>query len=286
MGQMEQWEAWSQANSSTPSLLRAAVLHAWLEHIHPFADGNGRTGRAITNLELVRGGYPPIIIRGKDRDQYLDALGRADEGDLAEFIDLVAGRMEDALRDLERSAQRRQGYDVQRQKFLQAQTNRLAVWNAGVHLLFTAIKSNLSEGLSGRGEVEMREYDQLSVDDFVDLCEGKSVRLSWAFKIRCRVSGMPVVERLAWAGVMAGPLRERLSNESGRPVLLWSMPNPDRYPPWVRADGTSPGGEQMTIYHDRWLVVREGRLLEFSPSDLAWKIAEDILGETIPSSSL
>jgi Fic family protein len=285
MGQMEQWEAWSHANVATPALLRAAVLHAWLEHIHPFVDGNGRTGRAITNLELVRAGYPPIIIRRKDRDQYLDALGRADEGDLGEFIDLAAGRMEDALRDLERSAQRKQGYDVQRQKFLQAQANRLAIWNAGVHLLFTGIHSNLAESLSGRGEIEMREYDQLSVDDFIDLCEGRTVRLSWAFKIRCRVPGMPAVERLAWAGALGDLLRERLSNEPGRPALLWSVPNPDRYPPWIRA-GEAPGGEQMTIHQDRWLVVRDGRVLEFLPSELAVKIAEDILEETIPKSTL
>ncbi len=104
MDQMEQWQAWSRANAAAPPLLRASVLHAWLEHIHPFTDGNGRTGRAITNLELVRAGYPPVIIRRKDRDPYLDALGRADEGDLGAFVDIVAGRTEDALRDLEPSA--------------------------------------------------------------------------------------------------------------------------------------------------------------------------------------
>ena len=86
MAAMEHWESWSTRNSNAPPILRAAVLHAWLEHIHPFIDGNGRTGRAITNLELVRAGYPPIIIRRKDRDQYLDALARADNADLGPFL--------------------------------------------------------------------------------------------------------------------------------------------------------------------------------------------------------
>src|SRR5690606_33418026 len=104
MSQMEQWEQWSRNSVMVPTLLRATLLHAWLEHIHPFIDGNGRTGRAITNLEFVRAGYPPIIIRRKDRDTYLDALARADNGDLAALVDLFAARLDDALRDLERAA--------------------------------------------------------------------------------------------------------------------------------------------------------------------------------------
>lgn len=287
MDQMEQWQAWSQGNTNAPTLLRATVLHAWLEHIHPFMDGNGRTGRAIMNLELVRAGYPPIIIRRKDRDQYLDALAQADEGELGAFIDIVAGRTEDALRDLERAAQRRQGYDVQRERVRRAQSNRLALWNAGVHLLFTSIRSNLTERFGeAQFDLEMREYDQLSVDDFIDLCEGRTVRLSWAFTIRCKVPGMPVVEWLAWAAVMGEALSSRLSKEPGRPVLMWSVPNPARYPPWVRAGDASPGGEQMTIHKDRWLVLDGGKILEYAPSDLAAKIAEQIARSTVPDETL
>jgi Fic family protein len=288
MDQMEQWAEWSKKNELAPVLLRASVLHAWLEHIHPFIDGNGRTGRAITNLELVRSGYPPIIIRAKkDRDQYLDALSRADNGDLGAFIDLIAGRAEDALRDLERAAQLREDYALQRERLVRAQSNRLALWNAGVHLLFTNIKSQLTERFGDRGvELEMRQYDQLSVDDFIELCEGRTIRLSWAFLIRCQAPGMPKIEQLAWAGTMGDPLRARLANEPGRPVLMWSVPNPDRYPPWVRTGEASPGGEQMTIQKDRWLVSRGSRVFEFAPSELAAKIAEDIADKTIPEPTL
>jgi Fic family protein len=287
MNQMEQWQNWSRDNACAPCLLRAAVLHAWLEHIHPFLDGNGRTGRAITNLELVRAGYPPIIIRRKDRDRYLDALARADEGELGEFVEIIAGRMDDALRDLERAAQTRQGYDVQAERLRRAQDSRLALWNAGVHLLIESVKSILSERLGNpASDIEMREYDQLSVDDFIELCEGRPVRLSWAFVLRFRIPGMPVLERLAWAGVTNEPLRSRLANEPGRPVLMWSLPNPSGYPPWVRAQQRSPGGEQMTIFRDRWLVARGERVQEYSPGELARKIVEDLLEETIPMPSL
>ena len=67
MEAMEHWEAWSAANLDGSALLRAIVLHTWLTHIHPFADGNGRTSRAVLNLELIRGGFPSVIIRRKDR---------------------------------------------------------------------------------------------------------------------------------------------------------------------------------------------------------------------------
>ena len=58
-----------------------ARLHARFEQIHPFLDGNGRAGRLVLNLLLVRLGYPPAIIYKRDRKRYLAALRHADGGD-------------------------------------------------------------------------------------------------------------------------------------------------------------------------------------------------------------
>ena len=66
-----------------------AALHARFGQIRPFLDGNGRTGRLVLNLLLVRLGTAPAIIYKGERARYLAALRRADQGDpgpLGEFL--------------------------------------------------------------------------------------------------------------------------------------------------------------------------------------------------------
>ncbi len=53
---------------------KIAYFHIMFEAIHPFIDGNGRTGRLLVNLELMKAGYPPIDIKFTDRKRYYDAF--------------------------------------------------------------------------------------------------------------------------------------------------------------------------------------------------------------------
>lgn len=74
-----------------------ATAHAAFERIHPFLDGNGRTGRLLLNLLLVRLGYPPVIIYKRDRLKYLRSLQRADENDPGPLGELIARAVTDNL---------------------------------------------------------------------------------------------------------------------------------------------------------------------------------------------
>lgn len=80
--------------------LTLAELHSSFERIHPFIDGNGRTGRLLLNLILVRLGFPPAIIFKTNRNRYLNALDKADKGDAGPLAELLARSVIDNLNRL------------------------------------------------------------------------------------------------------------------------------------------------------------------------------------------
>ncbi len=74
-----------------------AERHCRFEQIHPFLDGNGRTGRLLLSLILVRLGYPPAIVYKRDRNRYLAALRSADAGEVGPLGELLARAILDNL---------------------------------------------------------------------------------------------------------------------------------------------------------------------------------------------
>lgn len=72
--QMENLVAEFAVNKKLHPIERAALFHLKFEGIHPFVDGNGRTGRLILNLMLMQAGYPPIDVKYSDRKRYYDAF--------------------------------------------------------------------------------------------------------------------------------------------------------------------------------------------------------------------
>lgn len=77
-----------------------ARLHRDFERIHPFIDGNGRTGRLLLNLILIRMGWPPAIILKEQRRRYLKALERADNGDESPLAEIISRSVIDNLHRL------------------------------------------------------------------------------------------------------------------------------------------------------------------------------------------
>ena len=83
-------------------LIVAAKWHGYYEYLHPFRDGNGRTGRLLSNFILLRASHPLLIIRLEDRSAYIAALKQirtegTDEHLVAFFFKTAITRMKDEL---------------------------------------------------------------------------------------------------------------------------------------------------------------------------------------------
>ena len=77
---------------------RVARFHLEFEGIHPFIDGNGRTGRLLMNLELIKCGYPPINVKFADRKRYYDAFDAYyKDSNPNKMIDMVAEYVNERL---------------------------------------------------------------------------------------------------------------------------------------------------------------------------------------------
>lgn len=98
-------EAWCEGvakrlRTKSSALATAAWMHHRFEQIHPFEDGNGRAGRLLLNLFLVKAGWPPLHILPPDRSRYIRALEEANGGNLSPLEHLVRTCMARGILDL------------------------------------------------------------------------------------------------------------------------------------------------------------------------------------------
>lgn len=96
---MEELVNWYDKDAqSLHPIERAAMLHVHFVGIHPFVDGNGRTARLLLNLELMKSGFPPIIIQAENRLGYYNALDKAHTTtEMGNFLELVLVEVERTL---------------------------------------------------------------------------------------------------------------------------------------------------------------------------------------------
>jgi hypothetical protein len=97
MDDLVTWMA-SRAARKLHPIERASIAHHRFVAIHPFVDGNGRTGRLLLNLLLFRDGYPPAVIERTNRRQYYTVLAAADHDDRRGLTNLIARACERSLR--------------------------------------------------------------------------------------------------------------------------------------------------------------------------------------------
>jgi Fic family protein len=283
MTNMESLQDWSKKNKEIPAPIRAVILHAWLAYIHPFIDGNGRTARAIINLELIKNGYPPIIIKKKEKERYRESLSESDSGgDIRSFFQFILEKINDSLTGLELSAQKMQGYHPAVEKIRLERESYLKIFETSNELLIRTIEYYLNEMLKPvRGHCSIKIFDfPLDIESYMALCDGIPISNSWSFIVNVDISGYERVEKLAYFGYRSQIMSRHLDN-IGAPSIYWSSKNPNGYPKWVGDEKNVPYCIEMTTKQgigDSWIIRKTNGIFEnLSTSELGHKIASSFI---------
>lgn len=90
MHDLIEWFRKERKKKKVNPIILAALFHYRFIRIHPFDDGNGRTARILMNFILMQFGYPPVIIKTEDKENYYAVLRLADADELEPFIEYIA----------------------------------------------------------------------------------------------------------------------------------------------------------------------------------------------------
>jgi Fic family protein len=90
MHDLIEWFRKEKDKSDINPIILSALFHYRFIRIHPFDDGNGRVARILMNFILMQFGYPPVIIKTEDKENYYAVLRLADADELEPFIEYIA----------------------------------------------------------------------------------------------------------------------------------------------------------------------------------------------------
>lgn len=202
---------WMVEGTGDP-VLDATVVHAWITHLHPFEDGNGRMARLIANMVLSQGEYPPLIVSAAgDRGEYYDSLAASDEGDLLPLFDLFGRTIRRTVRAMGSPDYVEQ---VIRERILVSEDEQQKFWRLTcetfLHLLTQGLNrhgwTTVPQGLPSASALrELAEYDPNGNSWFAKI-QDPSSRNRW----------------LLWFGYNSQTFREMHPKLSGYPSVFIS----------------------------------------------------------------
>jgi Fic family protein len=220
-GAMEEFCSWMNKLSrkgyqTLDSIIKAAAVHAWIAHIHPFDDGNGRIARLLANMVLAREFMPPLILRNKnDRSRYIDALAFSDEaGDLSRLILVFCRSIERIIDEL--------SDPVIAEEYFKADIDlRLSgeyrVWKAAVDEWTQEAMVQLR-----LTNLTAEKVGELQPSDFKQIQKGKSASNAWYLMVRNK-DGETV--SLWYFGYPPGFVMTKVEKDEISPTLFCLVPD-------------------------------------------------------------
>lgn len=97
MQELVEWFRNEKEKPDVNPIILASLFHYRFIRIHPFDDGNGRVARILMNFILMQFGYPPVIIKTEDKENYYAVLRLADADELEPFIEYIAQNLTRSL---------------------------------------------------------------------------------------------------------------------------------------------------------------------------------------------
>ncbi|WP_438435250.1 Fic family protein [Gorillibacterium sp. sgz500922] len=187
---------WYDREKNISPIIKAAILHHWITWIHPFKDGNGRVSRLMLNFHLLQYGFPEVVIRVEDRDRYYNALSEADAGDITLLLELLCDKLYESVSIYEQfmNEEIREKEWVEKfsrrvfdQKIESARYN-YEVWKSSMEVFRTRFIQTVNAIDSQLENINMyvRTYDIISLHQYLDIIENRSVSNTWFFKLRIK----------------------------------------------------------------------------------------------------
>ncbi len=104
MRQLVQWANDPQTKKSMHAVRLASKLHYELMHIYPFPRHSGKVARLVMNLQLMRAGYPPVVIHATERQRYYEALKSSEDAAATLINSALGASLESAIRYFEEAS--------------------------------------------------------------------------------------------------------------------------------------------------------------------------------------
>lgn len=200
-------EVFPTSESQHP-IVQAAWLHASTTLIHPFVDGNGRTGRLLQDFALIRRGLLPVGIPPSARDDYYAALAESDRGDWNDLIEMLAQLQLSTVSKtivIAREPERRAAWI---EKLSKAAASRIEntrhkqylVWRRRMEQLqkaFVVAARELDETSDVLG-AEVREFSAPEFSEWQRICERGFTEKNWLFSIVFFADGKPLYKSIAY----------------------------------------------------------------------------------------